>query len=277
MRLLFCLALMALPMTALADPPASKKVDQTDVYHGVTVKDPYRWLEDAEAKDTQDWVKRQNEYTRAHLDDSPVRAQLIERLTKLWDYPRYSSPFHRGQRYFFFKNDGLQNQAVFYVQEGLEGEPRVAIDPNKLSDDGTTALSDVEVSDDGKLCAYAVSVHGSDWQEVYVRDLDTGKDLSDKLEWCKFTSIAWTPDNTGFFYSRFPDPATVAKEDQTNYNRVYYHRVGDAQADDQLVFKDDEKKHLGYSAWVTEAGDYVGLTVWDGTDPRNRVYVRKVE
>ncbi|MBI3924068.1 MAG: S9 family peptidase [Armatimonadetes bacterium] len=255
--------------------PESKTVEVVDDYHGVKVRDPYRWLEDADAADTQEWVERQNQFTRQYLD-LPVRQELIARLTRLWDYERYTSPFREANRYFFFKNDGLQNQAVFYGQDGLAGQPFVVIDPNGLSQDGTTALSELEVSRDGKLVAYAVSVHGSDWQEIRVRDIDTGKDFPETLKWAKFTSLAWTSDHRGFFYSRFPDPSTVPEAEQTYYDKVYYHRVGTPQQDDVLVFEHDNKL-LGFSPFVTEDGRYVGLSVWNGTDPRTGLYVREVD
>ena len=174
--------------------PDTRKVDHVDVYHGVKVADPYRWLEDPDSEETRAWVEAQNKVTFSYLEQIPERAAIRERLTKLWNYERYGVPFEEGGRYFFFKNDGLQNQSVLYTTPSLDAEPEVLIDPNTLSTDGTVALSMTEVSPDGKLLAYGVAASGSDWNEYRVRDVATGKDLADRLEWIKFSGASWTPD-----------------------------------------------------------------------------------
>jgi len=256
--------------------PFARKGDVVDVYHGVEVPDPYRWLEDAGSEETLAWVQAENELTASFLE-GPTRDALEARLTELWNFPKYSLPVKEGGRYFFSKNDGLQDQPVFYVQDSLDGEPRVVIDPNLLSEDGTAALTGTRVSRDGKLVAYLVSRSGSDWQDLMIRDVDSGKDHDEVLQWCKFTDVAWKNDGSGFYYNRFPDPDTVAEEDRNNYNRVYWHALGTTQDEDVLVYERPEDKELGFSPWITEDGRYLVLWVYRGTDPKNRIYLREVD
>ncbi|MDP2578059.1 MAG: hypothetical protein Q8W48_10135, partial [Candidatus Palauibacterales bacterium] len=182
--------------------PETKKGDVVDDHHGTKVADPYRWLEDVDSEETLAWIEAENEITFAYLDAIPEKEYLRQRLTKLWDYERYQAPFEEGGNYYFFKNDGLQNQSVLYKLSSLEGEATVFLDPNTLSEDGTVALSGNFFSDDGSLVAYSISRSGSDWREFFVRDVETGRDLEDHIEWAKFTSASWTHDNAGFFYSR---------------------------------------------------------------------------
>jgi prolyl oligopeptidase len=241
----------------------------------VRVADPYRWLEDPATPETAAWVERENALTRAYIDSYPAREAIEKRFTDLWNFPRYSVPKKRGTRYFFTKNDGLQNQSVLYVQESLQGEPRVLIDPNALSADGTIALSGQHASRDGRYLAYGLSAGGSDWQKIHVRDVDTGEDFDEVLEWCKFSDVAWKQDNAGFWYNRFPAEGEVAAEDRNNYNRVYWHRLGTPQSEDVLVYKDDANKELGFQPTTTDDGAYLLLTVYHGTDPRTGVYYRK--
>ncbi len=257
--------------------PQARRDSIVDVYHGTEVPDPYRWLEDADAKETQSWVAKQNELTSDFLSTVPVRKQIKSRLTDLMNYPRYSAPYKRGDRYFFRKNDGLQNQSVLYFQQALDSPPIVVINPNLLSADGTVALSTTAVSEDGTLLAYAVSRSGSDRQEIKIRTIDSGKDYEEILQWCRFTSIAWKHDNSGFFYDRFPDPNTVPVEDQTNYNRVYWHKLGTPQSKDKLIYERPDNKELGFSPCVTEDGKFLILHVYHGTDPKNRIYYCHVE
>ncbi|HKP11518.1 MAG TPA: S9 family peptidase, partial [Blastocatellia bacterium] len=186
--------------------PESKKTDQTDDYHGIRVADPYRWLEDLDSADTRAWVEAQNKVTFAYLNDIPARARIKQRLTKLWNYERYGLPQKQGSRYFYSKNNGLQNQSVLYTAASLDGPPQVLLDPNTLSTDGTVALSGIAVSDDGKLLAYGIAQAGSDWQEWRVRDVETAKDLPDAVRWVKFSGASWTKDGKGFFYSRYDEP-----------------------------------------------------------------------
>jgi len=257
--------------------PHSKKVEVIDDYHGVHVADPYRWLEDAEAEDTQLWGAAQNKLTFGYLEKISSRPAIKQRLTELWNYPRYSVPVREGSRYFYTKNDGLQNQAVLYWQERLEGEAHVVLDPNQLSADGTVALTNLAYSKDGRLLAYGLSRSGSDWQEIKIRNLDTGTDFQETLKWCKFSGIAWRHGHQGFYYNRFPEPGTVPKEDENNFNRVYYHRLGTPQAQDQLVFERPDFKELGFAPSITDDGKYLVLNVYHGTDPKNRIYYREVD
>ncbi len=256
-------------------PPAHRD-SIIDVYHGVEVPDPYRWLEDADSPETQAWVAQQNKLTSDFLAVS-AREKIRARLTKLMDYPRYSAPDKQGGRYFFWKNDGLQNQSVLYLQETLDGEPRVVINPNLMSEDGTVAVTNTAVSEDGALLAYTVSRSGSDQQEIKIRTIDTNQDYNETLQWCRFTSIAWKHDGSSFFYDRFPDPNTVAPEDRVNYSRVYWHRLDTPQSHDQLIYECPENKELGFAPLITEDGRFLILYVYHGTDTKNRIYYRPVE
>lgn len=247
-----------------------------DNYHGTLVADPYRWLEDPEDADTLAWVAQQNDSTREFLDTIPARERIEQRLTELWNFARHTIPVRKGDRYFFFRNDGLQNQAVLYWQHTLDGDPVELIDPNALSDDGTVALTNIAPSNDGTLLAYALSASGSDWQELRVRDVASGQDLPDTVRWCKFTNIAWTKDGAGFFYSRFPTPGSVAPEDQNNYSRVYFHALGSEQEADTLIYERPDDKELMLGAQVSTDGRYLVITASHGTDPRTRLYYREV-
>lgn len=244
-----------------------------ETLHGVPIEDPYRWLEDDNAPATQAWVQRQNAVTFAYLEGIPERGLLRERLTALWNYERYGVPFRQGGRYFFSKNDGLQNQSVLYVTESLEAEPRVLLDPNTLAADGTVALTSYAVSDDGNLLAYGVAVAGSDWQEWRVRDVRTGEDRSDRLQWVKFSGASWTPDSRGFYYSRYDEPTEAQRLTKVNYfQKLYYHRLGEPQTEDTLVYHRPDQKEWGFRGQVTDDGRYLVITVTQGTDPKNRVY-----
>ncbi len=256
--------------------PRARRVDVVDDYHGTKVPDPYRWLEDAKSPGTVAWVKAQNDLTYAYIR-TDQREKLKARITELWNYPKYSVPYKEGGRYFFTKNDGLQNQDVFYVQERLDAEPRVILDPNKLSQDGTTAVTGGSVSHDGRLVVYPLSYKGSDWQELKILKVDTGEHYPEVIKHCKFTSMAWKHDGSGFFYDRFPDPQTVPPEDRNAYSRVYWHRLGTPQGEDRLVYERKDDKELGFSPFITEDGKYLVLYVNRGTDPKNRIYYREVE
>ncbi len=257
--------------------PEGRHDSVVDNYHGVDVADPYRWLEDVDSPETRTWVDLENKLTHEYLTAIPARQQLKKRLETLMNYPRYSAPGKHGGRYFFWKNDGLQNQSVLYVQETLKAEPKVVINPNTLSEDGTVALNTTAISWDGKLLAYGLSRSGSDEQEVMIREIDTDRVYDEVLHWCRFTTIAWKHDGSGFYYSRFPDPSTVSEEDRMNYHRLYWHAVGTPQSDDTLVYERPDNKELGVSPIVTEDGQYLVLYVYHGTDPRNRVYYRPIE
>jgi prolyl oligopeptidase len=255
--------------------PESRKANQIDNYHGIEVADPYRWLEDPDSKETVAWVEAQNKLTFGYLNQIPYREKLKQRLTKLWDYEKYGIPFKEGNRYFYFKNDGLQNQSVLYTQTSLDSEAKTLLDPNQLSADGTVALSGLSISDNGKYLAYGLSTSGSDWQEWKVRDVETGKDLDDNLKWIKFSGASWTNDNKGFFYSRYDEPKQKTKlEDVNYYQKLYYHRLGTPQSENTLIYSRPDEKEWGFSGSVTEDGRYLVISVWLGTDPRNLVFYK---
>ncbi|MBS0014859.1 MAG: S9 family peptidase [Arthrospira sp. SH-MAG29] len=253
--------------------PHTRKSDQVDEYHGIQVADPYRWLEDLDSEETKAWVTAQNQVTFDYLATIPSRQKLSDRLTKLWNYERYSIPFRQGKRYFYFKNDGLQNQSVLYVIDSWEGEPRLLLDPNQLSEDGTVALSGISISEDGNLIAYGLSASGSDWQEWKVMDINTGKPLEDHLKWIKFSGASWTHDHQGFFYSRYDEPNEETQfEDINYYQKLFYHRLGNPQSEDVLIYQRPDQKEWGFNGFVTEDGQYLIISVWQGTDPKNLVF-----
>lgn len=256
--------------------PETHKVDVVDDYHGTQVADPYRWLEDTDSPETADWVQRQNAVTFSFLEQIPERAQFRDRLTQLWNFPKYGVPFKRGDRYFFSKNDGLQNQSVYYMQRSLDdADAEVLLDPNTLSDDGTVALTMLAFSEDGRYVAYGTSQSGSDWQTFRVRDVETRQDLSDELRWIKFSGASWTHDGKGFFYSRYDEPKEGATYEAMNKNqKLYYHRLGTPQSEDELVYERPDAPDLGFGAGVTDDGRYLIIHVWQGTDRRNRVYYK---
>ena len=252
--------------------PTARKGDVVDDYHGTRVPDPYRWLEDPDSPESRAWIEAQNRLTEAYLAAIPARTTIRDRLTKLWNYPKYGTPFRKGGRYFFFKNDGLQNQSVLYKQASLTTQPETLLDPNLLSEDGTVALSTLAVSDDGRLLAYGTSTSGSDWEEFRVRDVAMGKDRPDHLKWIKFSGASWTKDDAGFFYSRYPEPTDKALTDVNRFQKLYYHRLGTDQAQDVLVYERPDQPDWGMNGEVTDDGRYAVLQVWLGTDRRNRVY-----
>ena len=257
--------------------PAARKSDVVDDYHGTRVPDPYRWLEDPDSPESRAWIEAQNRLTAAYLAEIPARATIRQRLTQLWNYPKYGAPFRKAGRYFFLKNDGLQNQSVLYKQASLEATPETLLDPNILSEDGTVALSTLAVSDNGRLLAYGTAASGSDWEEFRVRDVVTARDLPDHLKWIKFSGASWTKDGAGFFYSRYPEPTDKALTDVNRFQRLYYHRLGTDQAQDVLVYERPDQPDWGMNAEVTDDGRYAVLTVWLGTDRRNRVYYRDLK
>jgi prolyl oligopeptidase len=253
--------------------PHTATADQLDEYHGVTVADPYRWLEDPDSEETRAWVEAQNTVTFAYLEQIAARERIKQRLTRLWDFEKYDVPFKRGGRYFLFKNDGLQNQSVLYTLPSLDAEPRVLLDPNTLSPDGTVALSGLAPTEDGRLMAYGLSASGSDWQEWKVRDVESGADLDDHLRWIKFSGASWTHDGLGFFYSRYDEPNEATMLEDTNYfQKLFYHRLGTPQSDDVLVYHRPDEPEWDFDGHVTEDGRYLIITVGHGTDPKKRVF-----
>ncbi|HEY6121085.1 MAG TPA: prolyl oligopeptidase family serine peptidase [Pyrinomonadaceae bacterium] len=254
--------------------PNTKKIDQVDDYHGVKVADPYRWLEDLDSPDTTRWVEEENSLAFSFLNEIPARKTLKDRLTKLWNYEKFGVPFKEGNRYFYSRNSGLQNQSVIYTVTALTAQPRVLLDPNTLSTDGTVALSGEAVSDNGKLMAYSLSASGSDWQEWKVRDIETGKDLADDIKWVKFSGASWTPDSQGFFYSRYDEPKSDAMKGTNYFQKLYYHRLGTPQSEDVLIYDRPDQKDWFFDGRVTEDGHYLMITISEGTDVKNRVYYK---
>jgi prolyl oligopeptidase len=259
----------AMPLTY----PATRTTDQVDTYFGVRVPDPYRWLEDDNSPETKAWVEAENKVTFSFLDKIPQRDAIRRRLTKLWNYERFSVPFKQGDHYFFSKNDGLQNQSVLYTMPALDATPTLLLDPNKLSADGTVALADISLSDDGNLMAYGLSTAGSDWQEWKIRDVRTGQDLPDRLQWIKFDNPTWTKDGAGLFYSRFAEPKTDAELTGVNkFQKIYYHQLGTPQSADKLIYERPDHDDWGFGGMVTDDGHYLVIDVSTGSDQRNRVY-----
>lgn len=273
-RALICAATSLISLTLLmtaAPPfkyPATRKSDTVDKYHGTRVPDPYRWLEDDNAPETTAWVAEQNKVTQAYLGNIPYRQRLRERMTKLYNYVRVSAPTRRGNTYFFRRNDGLQNQAVIYMQEGLDGTPELLIDPNKLSKDGTAVLSASAFSRDGKYFAYGVSQGGSDWQEAHVLEVATRKVLPDTLKWLKATGLSWAGD--GFFYSRYPAPAAGTEMSAKNeFQSVWYHKLGTDQTQDEKVFEDTAHAQRFHHVYTTEDERYALLSTSDRGSGKN--------
>ncbi|HEY8150157.1 MAG TPA: prolyl oligopeptidase family serine peptidase [Vicinamibacteria bacterium] len=251
-------------------PPATQGAIVQD-YGAVKVPDPYRWLENADDPETVRWVDAENALTRSYVD-GPRREAIKARITELLDFPRVSVPEKQGARYFFTRNSGLQNQSVLYVREGLEGAERILLDPNALSSDGTVALVGASPTQDGALLGYSLSRSGSDRQEIYVRDVATGKDLPDKVL-AKFTAIIWTPDKAGFYYTRFPQPGSVPAGDENYFAKVYFHRLGESQDKDALVFERPERKEVIWGANLTLDGRYLIVTGNEGSSDKSEVWI----
>jgi prolyl oligopeptidase len=261
--------------SARLDYPQTRKVDHVDTYHGTSVPDPYRWLEDDNSPETAQWVAAQNTVTFGYLEKIPYRAQLKARLETLFNYPKYAAPSRKGQYFFFSKNDGLQNQSVLYIQKGLTGTPEVLIDPNTWSADGTTRLAAFALSKDGTYAVVGVSRSGSDWQEYGVMETATKRMLPDKLEWIKVSGASWR--GGGFYYSRYPAPAKGRELSSANENhQVYYHKVGTPQSADELVFQDPANPQRFHDVRTTEDERYAILTVSDRGKGKkgNAVFVR---
>lgn len=283
-RMLFassCCAFLALTPVAAAPPqtpmkyPATDRTAQADNYHGRVVPDPYRWLEDTDSSATKAWIAAQNAVTAAYLAENPLRERIRARLKELWDYERFGTPRQRGGRYFFTRNDGLQNQSVLYVADSLDAEPRVLIDPNRWSADGTTAMQGWVPSPDGQWLAYSVAVSGSDWRRWQVREVATGEDLADEINWVKFSSVSWARDNGGFYYSRYEAPQENAAFSAANYyQQLYFHELGEPQARDRLIYQRADEKEWGFDAEVSEDGRFLIIEVWRGSERKNQIFYR---
>lgn len=283
MRKVLCLGLicmllspMVLAQTKLKYPD-SRRVAQVDDYFGVKVPDPYRWLEDDNSAETKARVEAQNKVTFEYLNTIPQRESIRKRLTELWNYEKYGAPFKRGNKYFYYKNDGLQNQSVLYIADSIEDPGRVFLDPNKLAADGTAALSGVSFTHDGKYMAYGVAFSGSDRTEWHVKDVATGQDLNDTLRPNRQGGIAWMKDNSGFFYSRFPD-AEKGKElkSQNFFQKLYFHKIGTPQDEDYVVYERPDNKEYFVGSGVTEDGNFLIINVGKGTGPQNMVYFKNL-
>ncbi|MDB4506661.1 prolyl oligopeptidase family serine peptidase [Akkermansiaceae bacterium] len=257
------------------DYPDSHPTPLTEKIHGIDVPDPYRWLEDLNSEQTHQWIEAQNKVTESYLSAIPGRKELESHLTELWNVERFGTPFLEGNRYFFSKNDGLQNQSVLYTTASLDQEARVLLDPNKLSTDGTVALKDYEISPDGKFMAYSTSASGSDWIEWRVREIATRKDLSDHLIWSKFSAATWSKDSKGFYYGRFPTPEKGEEMmAQNTHKKLYYHKIGTPQSDDKIVYERPDHPKWGLYAGLSEDGRYLLIDISQGTDTKNGFFYK---
>ena len=259
--------------------PVARKIEQTDDYFGTAVSDPFRWMEEVDSAELKTWIDAENELTQEYLAKVPVREKMQRRLMELINFERYTAPERRGTRYFYSHNSGLQNQNVLYWQEGLEGEPKVLLDPNMFSEDGTVAISSISITDDGMLAAYSIADAGSDWMKWHVRNVTTGKDLADVVEWSKFSGAAWRKDGSGFYYARYDEPAEDASEAEAlktaNYfHKIYFHKLGTPQMEDALVFHRPDDGELNLGAVVTEDGRYLVIHQSKGTSPNNELAVQ---
>src|ERR1051325_5760332 len=237
--------------------PQTKKVDHVDTYFGTKVVDPYRWLENVDSSDVHEWVKEENDVTNAYLAKIPYREKLRARIEKLLNYPRIGAPHKVGEYYFFSKNDGLQNQSVIYRQRGLDGAPEVFLNPNSLEKDGTASLGGIEYSNDDKYAAYTVHHSGSDWQEIFVKEVATGKQLDDHLKWCRYTSASWYKN--GFYYGRFDEPKGGQYTAASDFQKIYYHALGTPQSADSLVYWDSANAQHQFSIGISEDEKYLFL------------------
>ncbi len=254
--------------------PKTKTVDVKDDYHGQVVADPYRWLEEAESPEVKAWIAAQNELTSGYLAKISGRKAMKERLTTIWQYDAYSVPRHAGSHLFFFKQSGLQNQPVFMMQEDGSSEAEVLIDANTLSKDGTVEIASVFPSNSGQYVAYATSGSGSDWQTIYIYDVEKRANTADHLAWCKFSDVAWATGDSGFYYNRYDDPKNVSKEHLTGGNKVWYHALGRPQAEDRLIYEEENDLNMIYDPMVTDDGRYLVIHIFNGTDPENKVIVK---
>lgn len=257
--------------------PKTERIEHVDTYFGIEIPDPYRWLEEdvRESPRVRDWVQDQNRITSAYLQAIPNRESIKDRLSKLWNYEKYSTPWKIGGRYYISKNDGLQNHYVIYRMDSVGGERRILLDPNKWSKDGTVALGGMSFSEDGKYVAYAIQEAGSDWMTWKIRDVETGNDLPDTLHYVKFSNLAWDPESKGLFYAKYPDPDPsrqfTSKNDQM---KVLYHRLGTNQSEDAVVYYRPDHPEWGYLVAVSDDRRYLVLTIWVGTDEKYRIMVK---
>src|SRR5262249_15683461 len=255
--------------------PQPRKSDTVDNYFGTRIADPYRWMEDLNSAEVKQWVDAENAVTARYLDALPLRDQLKSRITELWNYPKVTAPRYEGRHWFYNRNSGLQRQSVVFTRETLAGKETVAIDPNSLSPDGSVALSGFVPAPDGQHFAYGQSEGGSDWATYYVRELATGRQLSDEIKWVKFSEIAWTEDGKGFFYGRYPEPrAGKALEDAVRDKKIFYPALGTPQSADRLIYERTEEPMLFIDADTDETGRYLFILTNKGTSNKNELFVK---
>jgi prolyl oligopeptidase len=253
--------------------PETKKVDQVDEFWGTKVADPYRWMEDLNSPELAEWVKQQNAITEQYLSQIGMRGYFRNRITELWNYPKVSLPFRVAGKLYYARNTGLQRQSVFYSRSSLGAPPKLVLDPNSLSADGSIAVEGFSPSPDGRYVAYGLSEGGADWRTIHVRELGTGKDLTDTVRWLKGGGLSWTNDGRGFFYDRFPEPAAGKQlENAIRDNKLYYHRIGTSQSEDQLIYERPDQPEWFIGGGVSEDGRYLFVFVNRGTEPQNRLY-----
>ena len=264
--------IMDFKQIAVTYPATQKDTTVTDDYHGTQIADPYRWLEDDQSAETKEWVSRENIVTNGYLSQIPFREKVKARLEQIFDYEKFSPPFKEGDKYYFFKNDGLQNQSVLYAQDNLNSQAETVLDPNKFSADGTTSLGEMDFSKDGRYLAYSISEGGSDWRTIVVKDMQTGEMLADKIEWVKFSGIAW--QGSGFYYTRFPEPKKGDELKAANkFGAVYYHSLGKAQSEDQLVYNDKTNPDRSFGGGTTEDERFLYVSGWESTSG-NALFVK---
>ncbi len=273
------LMLGSIATVAVSQPleyPKARKGDVIDDYFGTKVPDPYRWLEDTDSPETAAWVKAENLLTSAFMEKITDRAAFREELTKLLNYPRYTVPEYEGHRYLYRKNDGLQNQSVIYTLNQLSDEPKVLLDPNQLATDGTVAVTSTSVSDDGRLLAYGVAASGSDWNEIRIRDIDSGKDLPDVVKWIKFSGPSWTKDSKGFFYSKFPEPKASGNQTFAKLanQKLYYHLLGEPAEKDRMIYERSDDPDLAFDGEVSHDGHYLLMLINKGTEEKDLLYFK---
>lgn len=245
-------------------PSTRKDTTVSDKYFGTTIYDPYRWLEDDQSAETKEWVSKENIVTNGYLSQIPYRDKIKKRIEQIFNYEKYGTPFKKGGKYYFMKNDGLQNQSVLYVQENLSAQTQVALDPNTFSSDGTASLGEMAFSKDGHHLAYTISKGGSDWRTIYVKDMQSMQMLPDQLEWAKFTGLAW--EGNGFYYTRYPEPKKGAELTSVNQlGAVYYHQLGTAQSTDRLVYTDKVHPNRSFGASTTEDQRFLCITGFETT------------
>ena len=257
--------------------PPARRDDVVEDYHGTPVADPYRWMEDPSDDDVKAWGEAQAKLAFDYLEELPMRPQLREGLQKLYDRERYNAPFERGEWYYFFHNNGLQNQAVLYRSKSLDGEHEQVLDPNQFSEDGTVALGNWSITKDGTLLAYSTTDGGTDWQTIHILDVDKGEHFEEKLKWCRFTGMTWDAGNEGFYYSRYPETDDLEDSKSTFNQKLYYHKLDTPQSDDVLMYERPDAPELGFFPTITDDKKYLVLSVWQGAINRNRIYYRLLD